>query len=139
MGSECSPYKLHYDLSMSKRTRKPSNIKEEDDQSSLHEEHPLEFLNGEKEKGSTSFSEAQENKKSLRQLIGGRSLSQHFSEEEKQFQLIVKQRHDPEEVLKNLKFKRIVSRYAKIFSHFVKLKRKPEMALHKKPVLQLTN
>lgn len=144
MGSECKPNKFHYDLSMSKRTRKPPNLIEEDDKSSFHscpaaEESSLEFVNGEKEKGSTSFSETQEcdHRKSLKDLIEGRSLSQHFSEEEKQLQLIVKQ-HDPD-ALKKLKFKRMVSRYAKIFSHLIKLKRKPEMALHKKPVLQLTN
>ncbi|XP_071932946.1 uncharacterized protein [Coffea arabica] len=145
MGSESKPNKFHYDLSMSKRTRRSLNLVEDDhDQGSFqawHEEEEcaLEFAIGDEEKGSISLSEASENdqKKSLKQLIGGRSLSQHFSQEEPQLQLVVKQ-HD-QEGLNGLKFTRMVSRYAKALSHLIKLKRKQQMGLYKKPVLPLTN
>ncbi|CDP07658.1 unnamed protein product [Coffea canephora] len=126
MGSESKPNKFHYDLSMSKRTRRSLNLVEDD-----HDQGSFQAWHGEEE------SSENDQKKSLKQLIGGRSLSQHFSQEEPQLQLVVKQ-HD-QEGLSGLKFTRMVSRYAKALSHLIKLKRKQQMGLYKKPVLPLTN
>ncbi|XP_009621275.1 uncharacterized protein LOC107780522 [Nicotiana tabacum] len=146
MESECFPRKLRYDISMSKRTRKsPVNIKEEAIKSP---QHPQQLINSVEsredvnveEKGVISNEEEEEDqKKSLKQLIEGRgtSLGHHFTEEEKQLQLVVKQ---PEGSLMNgLKFKQMVSRYTKVLSHMIKLKRKKpasfglKMQVHNKP------
>lgn len=117
------PRKHHYDISMSKRTRKtPLNIKEETVKSLEHPIHSTE-------------KEEDDEKKSLKQLIEGRgtSLGHHFTEEEKQLQMVVKQ---PEN---GVNFKQMVSRYAKVLSHMIKLKRKKsaayrlKMQVHNKP------
>ncbi|KAF3628249.1 hypothetical protein CQW23_19194 [Capsicum baccatum] len=143
MENECNifPRKLHYDISMSKRTRKstPLNIKEEAIKSL---QHPEELVNAnvnveQEEKGVISNKEKEEDddKKSLKQLIEGRgtSLGHHFTEEERQLQMVVK---PPEN---GMKFKQMVSRYAKVLSHMIKLKRKKpagyrlKMQVHNKP------
>ncbi|KAJ8533541.1 hypothetical protein K7X08_006865 [Anisodus acutangulus] len=129
MESECFPRKLRYDISMSKRTRKsPLVIKEEAVKSP---QHPQELINsnvnvkqeGKAEKGVISNDDEDEEEggtKSLKQLIKGRgtSLGHHFTEEGRQLQMLVKQ---PEN---GLKFKQMVTRYAKVLSHMIKIKRK---------------
>ncbi|PHU09117.1 hypothetical protein BC332_20977 [Capsicum chinense] len=125
MENECNifPRKLHYDISMSKRTRKKlvnANVNVEQE-----------------EKGVISNKEKEEDddKRSLKQLIEGRgtSLGHHFTEEERQLQMVVK---PPEN---GMKFKQMVSRYAKVLSHMIKLKRKKpagyrlKMQVHNKP------
>ncbi|XP_009758859.1 uncharacterized protein [Nicotiana sylvestris] len=139
MESECFPRKLRYDISMSKRTRKsPVIIKEEAIKSP---EHPQQLINSveNREDVISNEEEEEDKKKSLKQLIEGRgtSLGHHFTEEEKQLQLVVKQ---PEGSLMNgLKFKQMVSRYTKVLSHMIKLKRKKpaayilKMQVHNKP------
>ncbi|XP_019263803.1 PREDICTED: uncharacterized protein LOC109241516 [Nicotiana attenuata] len=109
MESECFPRKLRYDISMSKRTRKsPLNIKEEAIKSP---EHPQQLINSVENREDVISNEEEEEldeKKSLKQLIEGRgtSLGHHFTEEEKQLQLVVKQ---PEGSLMNgLKFKQML-------------------------------
>ncbi|XP_055822016.1 uncharacterized protein LOC129890496 [Solanum dulcamara] len=129
MESECNfPRKLRYDISMSKRTRKtPLNIKEEVVKQA--------DVNVEQE-GKAKKEEEDEKKKNLKQLIEGRgtSLGHHFTEEERQLQMVVKQ---PAE--NGVKFKQMVSRYAKVLSHMIKLKRKKpagyglKMQVHNKP------
>ncbi|XP_006338862.1 uncharacterized protein [Solanum tuberosum] len=108
MENECNfPRKLRYDISMSKRTRKTA--KEEDVVVESVEYHDEELMNNSDEK------------KSLKQLIEGRrtSLGHHFTEEERQVQIVVKQAEN-----NGVKFKEMVSRYAKVLSHMIKLKRK---------------
>ncbi|MCD7470196.1 hypothetical protein HAX54_009878 [Datura stramonium] len=136
MESECFPRKLRYDISMSKRTRKtPLNIKEEAVKSL---QHPQEFINNsaaenrkelhvnvKAEKGVLISNEEEAQKKSLKQLIEGRgtSLGHHFTEEERQLQIMVVKQ--PENSLMNgLKLKQMVSHYTKVLSHMIKLKRK---------------
>jgi len=58
------------------------------------------------------------------------SLGQHFTEEEKQLQLVTKQQ---QEGVRGLKLKRMVSRYAKVLSHLIKVKGDSR----KKPLLLL--
>ncbi|XP_060180551.1 uncharacterized protein LOC132610255 [Lycium barbarum] len=149
MESECFPRKLRYDISMSKRTRKsPLIVKEEAVKSP---QHPQELINSveniedvneereeKAEKGVISNNDEEEEedqKKSLKQLIEGRgtSLGHHFTEEERQLEMVVKQ---PEN---GLKFKQMVSRYAKFLGHMIKIKRKKpagyrlKMQVHNKP------
>ncbi|CAI9103262.1 OLC1v1001714C1 [Oldenlandia corymbosa var. corymbosa] len=137
------PSKFHYDIAMSKRTRKSSmNFVEQDHvnidpiQAMPAGEEEFVVVEKEQEEDHTNRDELvredDDNKKSLKELInGGRnSLSQHFSDEEKNLPLIVKV-HD-QEGSNRLKLKRMVSRYAKVLSHLVKLKRKSESGFHKK-------
>ncbi|KAK4718207.1 hypothetical protein R3W88_016545 [Solanum pinnatisectum] len=107
MENECNfPRKLRYDISMSKRTRKTAK---EDVVAESVEYHDEELMNNSDEK------------KSLKQLIEGRGtcLGHHFTEEERQVQIVVKQAEN-----NGVKFKEMVSRYAKVLSHMIKLKRK---------------
>lgn len=90
--------------------------------------------------------------KSLKQLIrgdgetnssssnnkGGRnSLVQHFNEEEKNLQVVVKKNQN-ESAQEGLKFKKLVKRYAKVLGHMMKAKRDPHLGESaKKPVFKL--
>ncbi|KAH7544792.1 uncharacterized protein LOC107434481 [Ziziphus jujuba] len=160
MGSECNiPQKLHYDISMSKRTRKPLNTRDANRKYSP----PEGDLNGGEEGGGrreSSLDGEENGHKSLKQLINGdgkavvviksgggddrheeiskgrSSLGQHFTEEEKNLQLITTQQ---KEGLQGRKLKKMVSRYAKVLSHLIKLKRDSSLKeSQKKPVLRLT-
>lgn len=134
MGSECNclPQTPHYDIKMSKRTRKPLNLEGEANQwatnsCSYEGKGTQEEEENEEDKRSKRSDEEQENdhKKSLKQLIEGRSsLGKHFTEEEKQLQVVVKQH---EENLDGLK----LGKMARFLSSLIKLKRK-------KKVLRLT-
>ncbi|CAN4077058.1 unnamed protein product [Withania somnifera] len=140
MESECNlPRKLRYDISMSKRTRKTVlNIKEEGIKSLQHPDEDQLInsdMNVEQQGKGVISNEDEDQRKSLKQLIEGRgtSLGHHFTEEERQLQMVVKQ---PEN---GVKFKQMVSRYAKVLSHMIKLKRKKpagyrlKMQVHNKP------
>ncbi|KAL8155255.1 hypothetical protein AgCh_000578 [Apium graveolens] len=88
MGSKCNLGKCHYDLTMSKRTRKPLNCEQVSDQYSL--------ISCYSEKEVARNVEAEDENcdhKSLKQLIKGRhTLAQHFTEEElKQPKIVIKQ------------------------------------------------
>lgn len=71
------------------------------------------------------------NGKSKEENRGRNSLGEHFTEEEKQqqqqqqqqLQLVKTQQH------KSIKFKGMVSRYAKVLSHLIKVKRDPPRSL----------
>ncbi|PSS10043.1 Protein phosphatase Slingshot 1 like [Actinidia chinensis var. chinensis] len=116
MGSECNPIKPHYDISLSKRTRKPLNPPKE-----------AEFSEKESPRQCAKC-------KSLKELIKERSsLGQHFKKE-KQLQIVVKQH---EENLEEVKFKQLVSRYTCFLSRLIKIKRDPRLGSRKKPALQL--
>jgi len=66
------------------------------------------------------------------------SLGEHFTEEEKQhLQLVRMQQKDN---LQGLKFKKLVSRYAKVLGHLLKAKRDPHLGdAGKKPVFKLSS
>ncbi|KAF3964666.1 hypothetical protein CMV_011076 [Castanea mollissima] len=64
------------------------------------------------------------NRKSLKQLIKSRnSLSQHFTAEEKQLQIVPKQQKEEGVHDDGVKLKKMVSRYAKFLSRLIKVKR----------------
>ncbi|XP_022723514.1 uncharacterized protein LOC111280418 [Durio zibethinus] len=144
MGSECNPSnKLHYDITMSKRTRKPLNLQEKAIHQNSHTTASI-FDQSSPSKGDHHEEELESDRKSLKQLINGdekaisrsgsscrssTSLGHHFTEEEKQLQLVKKNQQD-----NGLKLKGMMSRYAKVLSHLVKLKRESR----KKHLLRLT-
>ncbi|KAE8689805.1 hypothetical protein F3Y22_tig00110931pilonHSYRG00122 [Hibiscus syriacus] len=123
MGSHCN---LHYDITMSKRTRKPLNLQE-----TKWDISPLKgiahiFDQSSPRKGDHQGSD----RKSLKQLIkGDENEMMSTSLEEKQLQLVKKHRHDD-----GLKLKGIMSRYAKVLCHFVKIK---PVGSRKKPLLRI--
>lgn len=139
MGSERSiPNKPPYDITMSKRTRKPLNLQTEADPilpkaASPEKEILTKAIKKEEERSSSEGEESDH--KSLKQLIKTRSpLGQHFTEE-KQLQLVVKHQ---EEDLNGVKFKGLVSRYARVLSRLIKIKRDSHLRPGKKPTLRLT-
>ncbi|XP_059637409.1 uncharacterized protein LOC132279446 [Cornus florida] len=134
MENEFNSNKLHYDIAMSKRTRKPLKLGEEannevEEGPHLETESPSKCVN--------ECVEGEENDHtSLKQLIEGRSsLIQHFTEEEKQLQMVVKHQ---EEGLDGMKFKKMVKSYAKVLSHLIKVKRDPPLGSRKRLVRRLT-
>ncbi|XP_059434973.1 uncharacterized protein LOC132167941 [Corylus avellana] len=133
MGSCCNESKHHYDISMSKRTRRPSKVQDADQNSATASDTDAPVKGDESCPSTVLVGEAEESdrKKSLKQLIKSRSsLGQHFTEEEKQLQLVTKQQ---QEGVQGLKLKRMVIRYAKVLSHLIKAKGDSR----KKPVLLL--
>ncbi|KAK2988071.1 hypothetical protein RJ640_002012 [Escallonia rubra] len=169
MGSECNPSKPRYDITMSKRTRKPSSLGKEAGWCPLKscfsdKESPQRGTNEEEGKSPTRVDEKGESAdekgrpltcvdekkktpetdegrendhKSLKQLIDGKrsSLGQHFTEEEKQLQVVVKQHA---EGIHGVKFKRMVSRYASVLSRLIKTKRDSDLGSRRKPTLRLS-
>lgn len=139
MGSEWKPSKFHYDIGMSKRTRRASDFKKDDTKQVTSSSGFDEEGEGEGE------DEAQENesRKSLKQFIQGRSLYQHFSEEEEeekekekeenQLQLVKQKDIQQQGFNGRLKFKSLVSRYGKVLSQLIKIKRNPDASFPKKP------
>ncbi|WCJ19039.1 hypothetical protein M5689_001350 [Euphorbia peplus] len=101
--------KQHYDISMSKRTRKPLNL------SGDYENGEEEGYNGEG--------------KSLKQLIlngkseeinrGRNSLEQHFTEEEKELQVV---RINKKQGVEIIKLKGMMGHCFKVLKHLIKLK-----------------
>lgn len=160
MGSECNPGKLRYDITMSKRTRKPLNLGEEKQNLTTCSSKEEILVNGEdgflaKAEDDDDVEEEDKDHKSLKQLIningneepklnssddsaskgGSRSsLGQHFSEEEKQLQLVRKQNQGG---LQGLKLRGMMGRYVKVLSHLIKAKRDPRIVSQKKPPLRL--
>ncbi|XP_039004554.1 uncharacterized protein LOC120131693 [Hibiscus syriacus] len=123
-GSECNRSKPHFDITLSKRTRKP--------------------LNNQPQQPNTNDKESEnEDRRSLKQLINGdeanggtASLGRHFSEEEQQLQLVKKNQQYNND---GVKLKGMMSRYAKVLSHLIKVKRGPGLGSKKKHLLRLTN
>ena len=117
---------------MSKRTRRPS-VQDADQNYSTTARDIAPVKRGESSPSTVLAGEAEESdrKMSLKQLIKSRSsLGQHFTEEEKQLQLVTKQQ---QEGVQGLKLKRMVIRYAKVLSHLIKAKGDSQ----KKPILLL--
>ncbi|KAB2081196.1 hypothetical protein ES319_A05G115900v1 [Gossypium barbadense] len=145
MGSECNQSKPRYDITMSKRTRKANAIANEDLNHSNStfagssiSEHRKRDDEQEEEKESEN-----EDRKSLKQLINGdetantSSLGRRFSEEEEQRLQLVKKQQDYGNG--GVKLKGMMSRYAKVLSHLVKVRREPSLGSKKKQLLRLTN
>lgn len=151
--------KRHYDITMSKRTRKPLlNSAIILDSSSKNGGESGEITS------TTTIDESKDNndlKSSLKQLINGNekvksnfghgehekkiskgrsinntsssSLGQHFSEDqEKQLQIVTMKQ---KEGLQGMKLKKMVGRYAKVLTSLIKAKRDPSS--HKKPMIRL--
>ena len=127
MESDYNSTKRHYDITMSKRTRRPAN-------SSQIYSAPISpcqdipapgkaVVNELGEDESSSHSE-ESDRKSLKQLINSRSsLSQHFTAEENQLQIVTKQQKEEGVHDDGVKLKKMVSRYAKFLSRLIKVKR----------------
>ncbi|XP_043692099.1 uncharacterized protein LOC122642632 [Telopea speciosissima] len=175
MGSECSQSKRHYDISMSKRTRKPIKLEDTDDPKDTSRSSPkgvdekedgtnprslkepmkpveggdeqrMEMGSPQSENHSTGSSEDVSDHKSLKlkelminvegdEKNGNNSLGHHFIEEEKQLQLVTKQKGDRPE---GFKMRGIVSRYVKVLSHLIRVKGDRRLGSRKKPILRLT-
>ncbi|XP_027339976.1 uncharacterized protein LOC113853668 [Abrus precatorius] len=154
--------KRHYDITMSRRTRKQQfsmqgnekhkSVVDDDDATTkgakLETTRKISSLAEVKEGGESDH-------KSLKQLIIGddkgankgssdergkgsrNSLGEHFTEEEKQhLQLVRMQQKDN---LQGLKFKKLVRRYAKVLGHLMKAKRDPHLGDNgKKPLFKLS-
>lgn len=154
MGSECNLHKRRYDITMSKRTRnKPLNVNRD---ANYQKDVVIVHKGGDLLNPSTGVVIVGEENghKSLEQLINGdhgtkatanstgstdvegnrgrSSLGQHFTEEETNLQLVKTQQ---KEGLQGRKLKKMVSRYAKVLSHLIKVKHDPPQ---KKPILRLT-
>ncbi|KAK2637171.1 hypothetical protein Ddye_031963 [Dipteronia dyeriana] len=166
MGSECNSSKRRYDISMSKRTRKPLNVEDSDGNRTMEMGSPDDLkgvvvaevdqqVEGDDDlKGVVDAEEEEEEEeeekndhRSLKQMIKGdekskvkinrgrNSLGEHFTEEEKQLQLVKAQKQ------KGVKFKGMVNHYVKVVGHLIKLKRDPRnsnIASRKNPLLRLT-
>ncbi|XP_045805219.1 uncharacterized protein LOC123898333 [Trifolium pratense] len=148
MEVQSSAVKRGYDITMSRRTRKQNEKPTTKDVSTTKDVVSLETTLQELKEGNDDH-------KSLKQLIGGEakettkkcnndegeskgrnSLGEHFSEEEKQLQLVTMQQKDN---LQGLKFKKLVRRYAKVLGHLMKAKRDPHLGdAGKKPVFKLS-
>lgn len=153
MEVQSSAAKRHFDITMSRRTRKQNEKPISKDVSTTKDVVSLETSLHEAAKEGNENSDH----KSLKQLIvgeekettmkcsssdegdnskGRNSLGEHFSEEEKQLQLVRMQQKDN---LQGLKFKKLVRRYAKVLGHLIKAKRDPHLGdAGKKPVFKLS-
>ncbi|XP_019191967.1 PREDICTED: uncharacterized protein LOC109186438 [Ipomoea nil] len=137
MGSEFLSRKPHYDITMSKRTRKPTNSNLINIQESADHHQSAENCISATVKMNQVVNEGiiqgddddEESKKSLKQLIEGRrrgtSLGEHFTAEEKQLQVAVVKAAAAEDGggSNGVKFKHMISRYTKVLSHMMKLRR----------------
>lgn len=128
MGSESISYKRHYDISMSKRTRKPAKIQDELQNLAPNDVDDLNVGDGDQLESPATKEFENNDHKSLKQLIngegkaetksgadeGGRgrnSLGQHFSEEEmnnNNLQIVKKQHHDG---LQGVKLKKVIGKF----------------------------
>ena len=147
--------KRPYDITMSRRTRKQQFSNEKPKSAAKDEKLTLETAQ------TNTIDEVKQggegDHKSLKQLIVGddneatkgnnsdergkgsrNSLGEHFTEEEKQHLQLV--RMHQKDNLQGLKFKKLVSRYAKVLGHLLKAKRDPHLGdAPKKPVFKLSS
>ncbi|KAK7323889.1 hypothetical protein VNO77_27389 [Canavalia gladiata] len=155
--------KRHYDITMSRRTRKQASmpIQGNEKSKSMVDDVTTKVETSKKITSTSVIKEGDENgHKSLKQLIirddnkdekkgsvgndergkgsSRNSLGEHFTEEEKQhLQLVRMQQKDN---LQGLKFKKLVRRYAKVLGHLMKAKRDPHLGdATKKPVFKLSS
>lgn len=159
MEVQSSQMKRHYDITMSRRTRKQSFPVL---QANEKPQPPFSVVDTTKDVSlETSLPEVKEGENndhiSLKQLIvgdekdaivkcssddegagkGRNSLGEHFTEEEKHLQLVRMQQKDN---IQGLKFKKLVRRYAKVLGHLMKAKRDPHLGeAGKKPFFKLSS
>ncbi|KAI4323325.1 hypothetical protein L6164_022940 [Bauhinia variegata] len=141
MDSESPTYQRRYDLTMSRRTRKPLQFLQAKEKPITVSVPTLEDL--------LQVKEGENRHKSLKQLINGddkekelgqeakgrNSLSQIFNQEEKHLQLVKRQQQGG---LQGLKFKKLVHRFTKVLSHLMKAKHDPHIGESvKKPMFKL--
>ncbi|KAL2491452.1 Uncharacterized protein Adt_27080 [Abeliophyllum distichum] len=127
-----NPCKPHYNITMSRRTRRPVNLKIEPCESTCFEEKES-FGEEENVYGELKNDDHQAQQKSLKQLIEGScSLAQHFEEEHKQQDLVIMRKE------KGVKFMKIVKHYADVFSNLIKVKQDPPFGSQKKSIGPLT-
>ncbi|XP_044489491.1 uncharacterized protein LOC123213925 [Mangifera indica] len=128
MGSQCNPTKPRFDITMSRRTRKP--IFNLDDPTSSVDQ--VEEDNDHKSLKQLINRDETSKKKNAEESKGRNSLGEHFTEEEKQLQLVKLQQQ------KGVKLKGMVNRYVKVLSHLIKVNRDPRtIGSTKKPLLRL--
>ena len=149
-----NPGKRHYDITMSRRTRKPLNLEESKKEILLKGDgHDGEKRNNSETGGGGGGGDHEnDHKRSLKQLIQGdgnvkvilgegnkcrSSLGQHFTEDKQQLQLVVKQQDKEKEVMVGVKPKGSVSHYIKVLSHLIKAKHDSRAASRKKPMIAL--
>ncbi|KAI4333222.1 hypothetical protein L6164_018058 [Bauhinia variegata] len=136
-----SSVKRRFDITMSKRTRKPFQFLQAKEKPVPAGESTVENLD--------QVKEGENGHKSLKQLINGddkekmevggespgrNSLGQHFNEEEKHLQLVKRQQGSQQ----GLKFKKLLRGYTKVLSHLMKAKRDPHIGESgKKPMIKL--
>ncbi|KAL2330920.1 hypothetical protein Fmac_018501 [Flemingia macrophylla] len=150
--------KRHYDITMSRRTRKQFPLQGNDHHKPKSAMDDATTKDATVEKTAQTIAEVkgdgESDHKSLKQLIIGdddqdakkgnssderskgsrNSLGEHFSEEH--LQLV---RMQQKENLQGLKFKKLVRRYAKVLGHLMKAKRDPHLGdAGKKPVFKLS-
>ncbi|XP_020224542.1 uncharacterized protein LOC109806521 [Cajanus cajan] len=150
--------KRHYDITMSRRTRKQFPLQGNDHKPISAMDHDAKTKDATVEKTAQTIAEVkgggESDHKSLKQLIIGdddqeakkggnsderskgsrNSLGEHFSEDH--LQLV---RMQQKENLQGLKFKKLVRRYAKVLGHLMKAKRDPHLGdSAKKPVFKLS-
>lgn len=121
--SETESQKPRYNISMSRRTRKPQNL----NQKSFEERE-------------SELAMRRENQKSLKQLIEGRcSLAQHFREEENFQQIVVVKPPDQDvDHDQRLRSKRSMMRnYGEVLSHLIKVKQESYIRSWRKSAISL--
>ncbi|KAJ6777888.1 hypothetical protein OIU74_001793 [Salix koriyanagi] len=145
------PCKPRYDITMSRRTRKPVMSVEEADQNptavliiSPDEESDAKDATQATEKvmsrPSWAVQETRvEDDENIESKLSGskNSLGQHFKGEEKQLQLVTMKQ--AKEGIEGVKLKGMVGRYVKVLSHLIRVKRDKRInnGSRKKPLLRL--
>ncbi|XP_068649352.1 uncharacterized protein [Aristolochia californica] len=147
MGSECNQNRRHYDLSMSRRTRKSSPAANPDQHGYFVDILIPKAVEGEATVDPKIQPKVVEDmlcdRRSLKELMNGdegdkivesesrnhvNSLGQRFMEEEKNLALVPRQG----ECTEGSKFTGMVSRCVKVLNHLMKVKREPRLGPRKK-------
>ncbi|KAI3511155.1 hypothetical protein L1887_18299 [Cichorium endivia] len=127
MGNESKPNKPHYDITLSRRTRKPqSRARFGEKVSALNDNDEDKEVEKEKGKKFIDIISEKEEDPEYRSSLG-----EHFTEEDNQLQLVVKQHEKGDD---GASLKKMVSRCAKMWGHMIKIKG----GSRKKRVLHLT-
>ncbi|GMN64134.1 hypothetical protein TIFTF001_033224 [Ficus carica] len=131
--------KQHYDITMSRRTRRPQKVRDENENPSP----PRGVAHEGEENDRKSLKELIDGDGKAKAVSGGdedvkgrSSLGQRLTEGEKQLQLVGVQQRDG---LNGLKLKKLVSRYAKVLGYLMKKNRDPSLRdSKKKPIPKFT-
>lgn len=139
--------KQHYDITMSRRTRRPQKVRDENENPSpprgvAHEGEEndrkslKELIDGDGKTKAVSGGDEDVKGRSSKAVSGGdedvkgrSSLGQRLTEGEKQLQLVGVQQRDS---LNGLKLKKLVSRYAKVLGYLMKKNIDPSLRDSKK-------